>query len=73
VLAFVVAFAREHGYQRITSTHSATNNAILIPKLKADFVISGMHVDERFGVMVHLTNYLYEQRRATIERRVRGV
>jgi GNAT superfamily N-acetyltransferase len=72
LLAFVVAFAREHGYQRITSTHSATNNAILIPKLKADFVISGMHVDERFGVMVHLTHFLYPHRRSVVERRVRG-
>lgn len=72
LLAFVVAFAREHGYQRVTSTHSATNNAILIPKLKAGFVISGLHVDEKFGVMVHLVHHLYTQRRAVFERRVRS-
>lgn len=73
LLAFVVQHARDNGYQRITSTHSATNNAILIAKLKAGFVISGLHVDEKYGLMVHLTNYLYEQRRTIVERRVRGV
>lgn len=73
LLDFVVQYARDNGYQRITSTHSATNNAILIAKLKAGFAISGLHVDERFGVMVHLTNYLYEQRSRVFERRIRGV
>ena len=72
LLAFMLHYAREHGYQRVTSTHSATNNAIIIAKLKAGFIITGIHVDERYGVMVHLTHYLYEQRRLTIERRVRG-
>ena len=73
LLDLIVGYAREHGYQRIASTHSATNNAILIPKLQAGFVISGLNVDEKYGVMVHLVHHLYQQRRSIFERRVRGI
>ena len=45
----------EKGFQKIYSRHNATNNPVIIPKLKAGFVISAMEVSDMFGTLVHLT------------------
>lgn len=42
------------GFQTVTSRHSMTNNSVIIPKLKADFVISKFELDDSFGTLVHL-------------------
>ena len=47
----------EKGFQRIYSRHSATNNEVIIPKLKAGFLISALEVTDVFGVLVHLTYF----------------
>ncbi len=48
---------KEKGFQKIYSRHNATNNAIIIPKLKAGFIITTMEVDDAFGTLVHLAYY----------------
>ena len=53
---------REKGFQKVTSRHNAANNAVLVPKLKAGFMITGMEIDERFGTLVNLTYIFNEQR-----------
>lgn len=58
------------GFQRIYSRHSATNNAVIIPKLKAGFVISSFEVTDRFGVSVQLTYFTNETRRKMMDYRV---
>ena len=45
---------KKKGFQVILSRHTATNNPVIIPKLKAGFVISSLEVDDVFGVLVHL-------------------
>ena len=45
----------EKGFQKIYSRHNATNNPVIIPKLKAGFVISALEVSDMFGTLVHLT------------------
>lgn len=45
----------EKGFQKIYSRHNATNNPVIIPKLKAGFVISTLEVSDMFGTLVHLT------------------
>ena len=47
----------EKGFQKIYSRHMPNNNAVIIPKLKAGFVISSMELDDMFGVLVNLTYY----------------
>ena len=37
------------GFQVIFSRHTVTNNAVLVPKLRAGFVISEMELSDRFG------------------------
>jgi len=57
VLKLMIDYATEQAYIKITSVHNATNNAVIIPKLKAGFIISGCHLSERFGMMVKLSYY----------------
>jgi ribosomal protein S18 acetylase RimI-like enzyme len=53
----IVKRAQDDGFQEITSKHHADNNAVIIPKLKLDFVIQGFEVNPRFGVLVNLVCY----------------
>jgi ribosomal protein S18 acetylase RimI-like enzyme len=55
------------GFQRIYSRHVVTNNAILVPKLKAGFKITHFELSDRFGVVVHLTKYAKEVRHQVLE------
>lgn len=57
------------GFQLIYSRHCATNNQVIIPKLKRGFVISKMEIDDVFGVLVHLHFYVNETRRLIMDYR----
>ncbi len=46
---------KEMGFQEIYGRHTATNSSVIISKLKAGFVISGFHVSDVYGLMVHLS------------------
>ena len=50
----VVERARAAGYSQVWSRHVATNNPILIAKLKLGFRITGVELCAAHGVMVHL-------------------
>ena len=52
------------GFQEITSRHHATNNPVLVAKLKAGFLITGVEIDDRFGLLVLLTYFTNPVRRA---------
>ena len=56
---------KEKGFQKIVSRHHASNNSILVPKLKAGFQITGFEIDERFGVFVTLA-YIFNQQRLNL-------
>ena len=45
------------GFQEIYSRHKATNNAVIIPKLKAGFIITSLQVEDVLGALIHLTYY----------------
>jgi len=62
ILQHVLSVAKTQGFQIVTSKHYASNNAIIVPKLKAGFIITGMALDEKYGLMVHLTKYLHPER-----------
>lgn len=53
----IVAKAVQDGFKEITSKHHADNNAVIIPKLKAGFVIQGFEINPRFGLMINLICY----------------
>ncbi len=55
------------GFQIVLSRHVATNNSIIIPKLKAGFVITAMELSDRFGTLVHLSYFYNQMRRDVVE------
>ena len=59
----------EMGFQLIYSRHNATNNNVLIPKLKAGFIISKMEISDTFGCLVHLHYYTNKTRRKIMDYR----
>ena len=70
LLKRAVTTLSEKGFQKIYSRHSATNNDVIIPKLKVGFTISALEVTDMFGVLVHLTYFPKELRRKVMVYRV---
>lgn len=62
LLAVIIQTLREQGFQTITSAHNATNNQVIIPKLKAGFVISGLELHDGFGTLVKLSYFMNAKR-----------
>lgn len=57
----------QKGFQKIYSRHTTTNNAVIIPKLKAGFIITSMELDDMFGSLVHLSYFTNPLRRKVME------
>lgn len=67
LLAEVISRVQAMGFQIIYSRHNATNNAVIIPKLKAGFIINSMELSDRFGTLVHLSYFTNPLRRQIME------
>lgn len=59
----VIEHARSYGYVDIQSRHAASNNAVIVAKLKLGFFVSGFEYSEVYGPLVRLTFLLGELRR----------
>jgi GNAT superfamily N-acetyltransferase len=70
LLRTVKEYLLELGFQEISSRHNATNNAVIVPKLKQGFVITALEASDVFGTLVHLTYFASARRRATLDFRV---
>lgn len=70
LLPVILERLRTDGFQVVVSRHNLTNNAVIIPKLKAGFVISGFEVDDRFGTLVKLSYFFNPLRRKVLDVRV---
>ncbi len=69
LLQKAVQILSNKGFQLIYSRHNATNNAVIIPKLKNGFIISKMEIDDKFGVLIHLHFYTNDNRRKIMDYR----
>lgn len=67
LLKIVIECATAEGFQIICSRHAATNSAVIVPKLKAGFVISGFEMSDTFGLLVHLSYFTDEIRRKVMD------
>ncbi len=67
MLRYLLKVLKKEGFQIIYSRHTATNNAVLVPKLKAGFIISGMEISDSFGLLVHLRYYTNPTRREMMD------
>lgn len=60
----IIGWAREQGFAEVTSKHLATNNPILIAKLKLGFHIVGLELIPEWGTLVSLALPLDPSREA---------
>ncbi|MGI9273760.1 MAG: GNAT family N-acetyltransferase [Endozoicomonas sp.] len=67
LLPLILDRLREKGFQVVSSRHTATNNAVLIPKLRAGFVITGMELSDTFGTLVCLSYFFNPLRRKALD------
>lgn len=58
----ILRLAGEKGYQMVTSNHVASNNSVIMAKLKLGFYISGFELVDDFGALVKMTYFLNEKR-----------
>jgi ribosomal protein S18 acetylase RimI-like enzyme len=63
MLDFVIKELQREGFQVVTSIHHGNNPAVLIPKLKKGFVISGTEFHEKFRFLVELKLFFNEERK----------
>ena len=70
LLPKILDILRNKGFQKVYSRHKATNNQIIIPKLREGFVITNFEISEKFGVLIHLTYFFNNKRRNLMEYRV---
>jgi GNAT superfamily N-acetyltransferase len=68
-LARLLEHLQAEGYQKVSSRHVATHNGIIIPKLQAGFVITGMELNEVHGWLVHLSYYFNAGRKDALMKR----
>jgi hypothetical protein len=69
LLKYAVTILADKGFQVIYSRHNATNNSVIIPKLKAGFTISSLEISDVFGVLVHLKYFTNKTRRKIMDYR----
>lgn len=70
LLPKVLDLLREKGFQKVCSKHHASNNQVLVPKLRQGFLITGFEINEVCGAIVHLSYFFNAQRKNIWEYRV---
>lgn len=70
MLPVILDLVEKEGFQIVTSKHIVTNNQVIVPKLKAGFLITSLEVYDVFGVLVTLSYYFNKTRRKVVDYRV---
>ena len=65
----VIQHAKSEGFVAILSRHSASNNAVIIAKLKLGFFVSGFEYSEVYGPLVRLTFLIGDLRKTLYQNR----
>ena len=66
-LEALISYLKAIGIERVTSNHMGNNRPVLIAKLKAGFIITGVTLDERHGMLVWLARFLEPARERGFE------
>ena len=69
LLQCVMKHVLDLGFQTISSKHNATNNAVIIQKLREGFIITGLELSDRFGTLVRLEYFSNAERRHLLDYR----
>ncbi len=70
IIRAIVKITEAVGFQKIISKHAATNNNVIIPLLRAGFIITGFELHDGDGIMVQLTYFFNKTRRQVMDFRV---
>lgn len=62
-------YLSEKGFQIILSRHYATDNQVIIPKLRFGFLISGFELTDDYGLLLRLSYYFNQTRRDVLHMR----
>lgn len=65
-LTWLAEHVQDKGFQILFSRHYATDNQVIIPKLRFGFLISGFELTDDFGLLLRLSYYFNEVRRKTL-------
>lgn len=71
-LARLLPLIGEAGFREVHSRHNVDNNPVLIPKLRAGFIIGAFEITPNYGLMVHLRYNYSEAMRSVYRWRVDG-
>jgi len=63
LLPQILQILKAEGFQVVFSRHVVTNNRVLVPKLKAGFLITHFELSDMFGLLVHLSYFFNPARR----------
>jgi len=55
-------YIKDLGYERISGQHHGNNTQVLVPKLKAGFIITGFENHENHGTLIKLVKHLQKDR-----------
>ena len=69
LVQLVLGHAKAQGYVSVLSRHAASNNAVVIAKLKLGFFVSGFEYSEVYGPLVRLSYLPGELRRKLYQAR----
>lgn len=64
---YILETVRQQGFQTVYSRHVATNNRVIIPKLRAGFLITGVELTDMVGLLVRLTYFFSPLRRKALD------
>jgi ribosomal protein S18 acetylase RimI-like enzyme len=69
LVAAMIGLTKDLGFQKLHSRHMVTNNAVIVPKLKEGFVITGLELSDTYGTLVTLTYFPNALRRKVLDYR----
>ena len=65
-LPLIAEHLRDEGFQVILSRHYATDNQVIIPKLRFGFLISGFELTDEYGLLLRLSYFFNNTRRKVL-------
>lgn len=68
-LQFYSQHIGNQGFQILFSRHYATNNQVIVPKLRFGFIVSGFEISDQFGLLLWLSYYFNKTREKVMHAR----
>jgi len=67
LVQLMIARAKDHGFLKLMSQHVASNNPVIIAKLKLGFKITGIEINDQIGLVLQLTYFIHDKRNEILD------